>query len=146
MLLLLYLLLCMLILSSSTFALLGMEREQQKPVTFKLVSVDNIEHTVSSVSLAASKTLNDLVQEPFFNSSKSIPVGLDDRVLGLLISCMEKISAIVPAEDQAAYNQEVANVLTPFFIDFSEMHCIGGIVFLPLKWFPKYLFTSKREQ
>ncbi len=112
-----------------------MEKEEPKPRTFKLISTDEIEHTVSSANLALSKTLNEFVQDPFFDSSKSIPVDLNDRVLSLLISCMEKVSAIVPAEDQVAYNQKVVSALNPLFVkDSSEKNLIGGIVFLHDNW------------
>ena len=62
---LLYSLLCIVILPASRFALLGMEKGKQKEESFKLISTDNIEHTVSRASLAVSKTLTEMVQEPF---------------------------------------------------------------------------------
>ena len=121
----------MVILPANT-ALLGMEKEEQKAKTFKLISTDNIEHKVSSADLMVSKTLSEMVEDRFFDRSKSIPVDLKGRVLGLLVSCMEKVSAIDSAEDKAAYNQKVVSALDPLFIkDSSKNGLIGGISLCP---------------
>ena len=70
-------------------ALLSMEKVQ--PAVFTVVSTDNVQHTLSPASIALSNTLNELIQETYFDSTKPIPLNVDDKVASLLVPCLQKI-------------------------------------------------------
>jgi translation elongation factor P/translation initiation factor 5A len=107
------LILAVIVLHSFCCALESMEKEQQ--ANFELVGTSKTRYKVTKSAIALSKLLDDSIQDIHFDSSQPIEIEIDDRVLGLLVSCLEKIAPIVRTEDEHAYNQAVAKTLEPLF-------------------------------
>ena len=101
------------VLQSFCCALESMEKEQ--PASFELLSTSKTRYKVIRPAIALSKMLDDSIQDIHFDSSQPIEIEIDDRVLGLLVSCLEKIATIACTEDELAYNQAVAKALEPLF-------------------------------
>ncbi len=89
------------------------------PKTITLMSLDNVKYSLPYSTVQLSSTLNELIKEgpQRFDSSQPIPITLNKSGLRLLVSCLNKIAALKPSQDEAAYKQAVASALDPFFSD-----------------------------